>query len=110
MTSDANLTSPRHLTVVDNTSFFVSRAALVLSRVANGNCSPQFVGFDRNCYKNSNSVELADVVNVINADGNCVINFMEFIHLAVSKARNRSTMRPSRCSTGTGTGQSTRRS
>ena len=49
-------------------------------------------------------------MNVTYADGTYVINFMEFVRLVVSKARNRSTMRPSRCSTGTGTGQSTRRS
>ena len=42
----------------------------------------------RSLGQNPTEAELADMVNAIDTDGNGVINFVEFVRLMVSKARN----------------------
>ena len=42
----------------------------------------------RSLGQNPTEAELADMVNSIDVDGNGVINFIEFVRLMISKARN----------------------
>lgn len=42
----------------------------------------------RSLGQNPTEAELAEMINAVDADGNGVINFVEFVRLMVSKARN----------------------